>query len=470
MPSVWHVYTYNAGATRTALPKRQAWAQNADNHFREIRLLHVDTKTAINKINKSWKPYLKSMDTLRLEGTTMNNPHVVQHFAKAHSKSYNVKSLHLHSFSHQRFSNAELDLGLLTPDNRATVRELHLAGIYLDPYEPLADEADASGWTALRQLSLTQCLILPSKQKIAKGDLEDIEQLVQQDHLHSVLRRALNLEKLVVALNVLMISSTCSYPATYSRDMTVLEHVHTLRIPPPCFWSLHIATPNVRHLAFTFGHNPIRTRSSAQDHSQQSGLVPSLSSFTPTGIDVGKLVSVEFMINGGDTKDNLLNWLKGMKNVERMTVVSVKLSNEESRLEEMNVGSDPANTANRYLVALLRDNPLLCLKLQELHLADMYTPEEPLLAWVLARKSGHHPVSAVTTLALKHCTYISSSGNQHLRKHLPSYDNVELGGISRIDWKGLCDEWDKSVISNGTKDLPGSIPVGDLTIDTEVEE
>ncbi|KAJ9124392.1 hypothetical protein QFC22_001192 [Naganishia vaughanmartiniae] len=330
IPSLWHVYTYNAGATRTALPKRQAWAKHAGNHFREIRLLHVDTKTAMNKINNSWKPYLRSMQTLKLEGTTMNHPDVVQHFAQLHAKTYNVESLHLHSFNRQSFRYNQLDLGLLTSENRATIQELHLEGISFEPYESLVDGADVSGWTALRYLSLNQCLILPFRKKVASGDAKDVEHLVQQDHLHSVLRRALNLEKLEVALNVLMISSSYSYPTTFSREMVVLERLVTLRIPPPCFWSIDIVTPNVRHLTFTFGHNPIRTRFPQQDRSPQSGLVPLLTLFAPTGIDVGKLVSVELMINGGDTKDNLLEWLVGMKNVERMTFVSVKLSSGTS--------------------------------------------------------------------------------------------------------------------------------------------
>lgn len=474
MPSLWHVYTYNAGATRTAQPKRQAWAQHADNHFREIRLLHADTKTAMNKINNTWKPYLKSMDTLKLEGTTMNNPDVVQHFAQLHSKSYNVTSLYLHSFNRQKFRKAELDLGLLTSENRATIRELHLSGVSFNSYEPPTEEADASEWTALRHLSLTQCLIIPSRKKVATGNSHEIEHVAQQDQLHSVLRRALNLENLVVAVNVLMISSAVSHPTTYSQSMTVLGHLHTLRIPPPCFWSIDIITPNVRHLAFTFGHNPIRTRFSQQDRSLQSGLVPLLTSFAPTGIDVGKLVSVEFMINGGDTKDTLLDWLQGMKNVQKLTVVSVKLSSgtasqlsphfslEESKLEELNVGSDQANTANRHLISLLSEDPSLCPKLQELHLADMYTPEEPLLAWIQARKSGGNPVSAITTLSLKHCTYISSFGNQRLRVYVPSYENVELGGISRLDWKGLCDNWNMAVANSAIEGLGGSASPADL--------
>ncbi|KAJ9094656.1 hypothetical protein QFC19_007869, partial [Naganishia cerealis] len=97
--SIWKTYTYNAGAARTAIQKRKAWAQNAGHRFNEIRLLHVDTKTAVKSINSTWKSYFRGLQTLKLEGTTMNNLDVIRQFGQSHSASYDIKTLHLHSLN-----------------------------------------------------------------------------------------------------------------------------------------------------------------------------------------------------------------------------------------------------------------------------------------------------------------------------------------------------------------------------------
>ncbi|KAJ9124391.1 hypothetical protein QFC22_001191 [Naganishia vaughanmartiniae] len=485
MPSIWRAYTYDSAAIDTLDEKREAWARNGKNRFNEITLRNVDTYSALMDIDATCVPHFPNMHTLKLAGTTLSDLNVVRYIGESLSSSYNVKALHLQSFHSHRIRGHELDLGLITSENRATLQELHLSGIHFYAYHAPKDESMQSACAALRILSLHNCRITPDYTAGTNERTRNVEHRAQQDHVHHTLRRARNLETLAIALNPSLLgSSLYRYSATFSREMKLLPHLHTLRIPPPCVWSIDISTPRVRHLAFTFEGDPIRTsrdepgRDNGQDRYDlmRNGLVPSLDSFAPTGIDVGRLVTVELMINGGDTEDILLEWLRKMESVERLSVVSAKLLSgtasqlslkfapKMSRLRECQVGPNPAKTANRSLIKLLNDNPLMCPKLRELSLSDVRTPEAPLLAWIRARKEGDIAVSPISTLSLTHCTFISSASKQLLQQEVVAVHIVEPKDITRLNWQELCENWDKSLYVRPAVDKANTQPSDQMQI------
>lgn len=90
-PPCGDTYTYNPGAKPTATGKRKAWASYAENRFNEIRLVNVDSVTAMKKINYSWKSVLKDLQTLRLKGTMTTKEEAVKHLGKAHAGTYMLK-------------------------------------------------------------------------------------------------------------------------------------------------------------------------------------------------------------------------------------------------------------------------------------------------------------------------------------------------------------------------------------------
>lgn len=453
MSSLWRVYTYNPGAKQTTLEKRNAWARLAGNRFNEIRLVDVDSVTAMKKINNSWKPYLKDLQTLTLGGTTCCRGAPIEQFALAHSASYTVEKLKIEPAIVQTTTSDEMDLGLLTDLNRTELEELSVNRIHFY-YNILGNDATikvaSSEYTSLRKLSVRSCYLLLDAQLPPPV----VGHRPQYDPLHRLLRRSGNLE-------VLQFSS--AYPTyrhftTFDRPLIELEHLHTLRIPPPSLWTIDIKTPRVRHLAFDLMQSVERTRHTVLEKAAtcNRGLIPDLESFAVTGIDLGKLITVELLINGSDTKERMHGWLDGMKNVEKLVIRSPKLSSgtlsqlspyyspNESKLEEVQMGPEPASTANRSLVTLLQEDPRLCPKLKELHLTNMYTPENSLLAWLQDRKHCDGAAD-IHTLSLVHCTFISSAANRQLDREVPRYSNIEHGGISRLGWKELCENWDKDV-------------------------
>ncbi|KAJ9106416.1 hypothetical protein QFC21_001562 [Naganishia friedmannii] len=461
LASIWRVYTYNTEAFRTGAEKRKAWARNAGNRFNEIRLVNVNILAALKCINNTWKPLLQNMQILKLQGSTMNNIRVIQRFAQLSSASYNVKALHLES-KHDGQLATELDSGLLTPDNRTTIEEIHLLNLDLVTDEASAANDGAGAYTTLRSLSLIQCRIIPRRSSVDVVSTNVIERSTQQDILHVAMRQASQLETLRVTTSspegeVLERFKVWPHPRTFAREMMLLSQLRILRIPPPSFWAFDIITPLVRHLAFVLSGIGYLGLEMTQGDWARNGTIPDLTSFAITGIKVDKLVSLELMLNGGDTGESLLEWLKVMECVEKLTIVSVQLwksspfemspgySATKSKLGESYLGPDPDNTANRNLIKLLHKDPLLCPRLRNLHLSNMHTPEAPLLAWIIARKAGDMAVSPIDTLELKQCTFISESSNQLLRQELPTFEIVNPRHITRLGWKELCDNWDKSV-------------------------
>ncbi|KAJ9124382.1 hypothetical protein QFC22_001182 [Naganishia vaughanmartiniae] len=463
IPAVWRVYTYDPRARSTALERRKAWVRNAGGRLNEIRLVNVITKTAAKTINTTWK----SLRILKLEGFTVDNAYLIQQLRQVYVPIYNIEALHVQcSYYRPGPHDVKLDLNLITPANRTTIQDLHVSRLRVDDYEASAeDDNDEAGYIALRSLSVKGCVFRwaePARER------RIVEETVQLDPVHQALRRAPNLKNLAIESSPH--DAPHGYPRTYVRQMTVLPHLHTLRIPPPSYWSIDAMTPLVRHLAFTFVDGTTLRRGNAltdPNHWARNGLVPDLAAFAATGIVLDKLVSVELQINGGDTREDLLIWLTRMENVEKLTIVSAELPRQapyqvsyyyysalDSRLEEWPMGPNPANTANRSLIKLLNEDTSLCPKLEELCLSNMYTPEAPLLEWITARKAGGMAVSPISTLSLKHCTYISDSVAQTLLREVPAYLNVEYEDVSRLGWKELCDEWDQAVTANQYGTVP----------------
>jgi hypothetical protein len=462
MPSLWRTYTYNPAAKQTSADKRKAWAAHAGNRFHEVRLVDVDSVTAMKKVNASWKPVLKDLQTLTLRGTTTRKEEVVEQLGKAHKGTYMLKRLNVEPFLQSSVTCNELDLGLLSDDNRAVVDAISIQGI---SFQDGGAEETAKGdmveaeYAALRELHITKCYF----NQVHEGNWAPTPVgQPQTDPLHQVLRTALNLEVLQFSSSYLLFGRF----TTYDRPLTDLEHLHTLRIPPPSLWTIDIKTPQVRHLAFDLMQSVDRSRHVVADQAATTnrGLIPELGSFAATGIDVSRLVTVELVINGSDTKERIHAWLGRMENVEKLVIRSPKLSGgtmsqlspyyspTESRLEEVSVGSDQVTTANRSFVTLLQEDTRLCPKLKELHLTNIYSPEAPLLKWIQDRKR-YEDVADIQTLSLVHCTFITSIANRQLHQEIPQYSNVEYAGISRLGWKELCENWDEDVKSYIKVDL-----------------
>lgn len=456
MPSLWRTYTYNPAAKQTSTDKRKAWTTHAGNRFHEVRLVDVDSVTAMKKVNASWKPVLKDLQTLTLRGTTTRKEEVVEQLGKAHKGTYMLKRLNVEPFLQSNATCNELDLGLLSGDNRAVVDAISIQGI---SFQDGGAEETAKGdmveaeYAALRELHITKCYF----NQVHEGNWAPTPVgQPQTDPLHQVLRTALNLEVLQFSSSYLLFGRF----TTYDRPLTDLEHLHTLRIPPPSLWTIDIKTPQVRHLAIDLMQSVDRSRHVVADQATTTnrGLIPELGSFAATVIDVSRLITVELVINGSDTEERIHAWLDRMKNVEKLVIRSPKLSGgtmsqlspyyspTESRLEEVSVGSDQVTTANRSFVTLLQEDTRLCPKLKELHLTNIYSPEAPLLKWIQDRKR-YEDVADIQTLSLVHCTFITSIANRQLHQEIPQYSNVEYAGISRLGWKELCENWDEDVKS-----------------------
>lgn len=482
MPSVWRTYTYNPGAKNTSTDKRKAWASYAGNRFHEMRLVDVDSVTAMKKVNAAWKPVLKELQTLTLSGTTTRKEEVVKQLGKAHKGTYMLKRLNVESFVQASVACNELDLGLMSNDNRATVEAICVQGITFLPdiLENGSSETVDAEYTSLRELRISKCYF----NRVHEGDWAPTPPgQPQSDPLHQVLRTAANLEALHFSSSYLLFGRF----TTYDRALTHLEHLHTLRIPPPSMWTIDIKTPEVRHLAFDLMQSVDRSRHMVAEKAATSnrGLVPDLNSFAATGVIVGKLVTVELVINGSDTKERIRAWLGGMVSVAKLVIRSPKLSSgtmlqlspyyspTESKLEEVSVGPDPAATANRCVITLLQENTGLCPKLKELHLTNICTPEAALLEWVRDRKRCEDAAN-IQTLSLVHCTFITSIANRQLHREVPQYSNVEHGGISRLGWKGLCENWDADVKSyskvDAAKAFDAIVPLDHADVKFKKEE
>lgn len=451
--SLWRTYTYNPGAQRTALEKRKAWTSYAGHRFNEIRLVDVDSVTAMKKINNAWKPVLKDLKTLTLRGTTMRRDDAVKQLGKAHAGTYMLKRLNVEPFSQSDYASNELDLGLLSNDNRALIEAISVRGI---TFSPIVSENGTVGtldaeYTSLRELSIGKCYFaqvhLYNWAPTPAGK-------PQTDPLHQVLRTAVSLEILDCSSPYLLYG----HFTTLDRPLVELEHLHTLRIPPPSLWTIDIKAPRLRHLAFDLMQSVDRSRHIVAEKAATSdrGLVPDMDTIAAMGIDLAQLVTVELVINGSDTKERIHSWLRGMTDVEKLVIRSPRLSSgtisqlspyyspTESKLEEVSSGPDPATTANRSVIMLLQQDAGLCPKLKELRLVNIYTPETTLLDWIQDRKR-RQDVGEIRTLSLAHCTYISSIANRQLGREILEYSNVEHGGISRLGWKELCENWDDDV-------------------------
>lgn len=339
---------------------------------------------------------------------------------------------------------ASLDLGLLSASNKATIEDIRIAaidfrGAKIDPVE------DELAYGALLRLTVTGCGI--SNGGDPTQEINTARQKPQTDPLHRLLRQAVNLEQLHFSCPV----EDSEIFNAYDRPLILLDHLRDLRIPPPAVWTIDIKTPYVQHLAFDLRQSVDRAKHVVLG---SCGLIPDLGSFLATGIEFGKLISLELVLNGGDTKERLEAWLRGAINLEKLVIRSPKLSSgtlsqlspfyspSESELEEVEV-INPANTANRTLIAMLQDVGL-CPRLQQLHLTNVYVPEDLLLALVQDRRNSKL-ASEIRTLSLVRCTYLSSSANRQLARDIACYSNVEHGGISRLDWKQVCDRWEVAV-------------------------
>lgn len=455
MPSLWRTYIYNPGAKATSKAKIQAWAEHAGNRFNEIQLVDVDSKTAMKQINTTWKPFLENLDTLTLRGTTTRKRSAVDALAELSGK-YQIRTLDVRGLGFQGDCYESLGLGLLSANNQETIETIRIAGIDLRSikFEKVAfveRSEDDLAYGALRNLTVSGCALLNGGNPTQ--EIEKARRQPQMDPLHQVLRQAVNLEHLDFSC---AIEDSDTFYA-YDRPLIDLDQLQSLRIPPPVVWTIDIKTPEVRHLAFDLRQSVDRAKHvTSRAGTLERGLIPDLASFAVTGIDLGKLVTVELVINGSDTKERLGEWLRGMKNVEKLVVRSPKLSSgtvsqlspwysdAESKLEEIEVGLDASNTANRTLIAMFQEDVELCPKLKELHLTNMHVPETLLLALLHDRR--HSKIaSEITTLSLVHCTYLSTSANHQLDREIPSYSNIEHGGISRLNWKQLCDRWEVDV-------------------------
>jgi hypothetical protein len=455
--SLWRTYTYNPGAKQTTTDKRKAWTSYAGNRFNEIRLVDVDSVTAMKKINNAWKPVLKDLKTLTLRGTTMRRDDAVKQLGRAHAETYTLKRLNVEPFSQSDYTSNELDLGLLSKDNRASIESISVRGITFSPVlsENGSVETLDAEYTSLRELSLGKCYF--AQVHSYNWDPTPAGK-PQTDPLHQVLRTAVNLEILDFSSPYLLFG----HYTTLDRPLVELEHLHTLRIPPPSLWTIDIKTPRLRHLAFDLMQSVDRSRHMVAEKAAtyDRGLVPSLETIAAMEIDVAKLVTVELVINGSDSQERIHSWLRAMSDVENLIIRSPRLSSgtisqlspyyspTESKLEEVSAGLDPATTANRSVIMLLQQDAGLCPKLKELRLVNIYTPETTLLDWIQDRKR-RQDVAEIQMLSLAHCTYISSTANRQLGREVPEYSNVEHGGISRLGWKELCENWDEDVKNPG---------------------
>ena len=442
MPSLWRTYTYNPAA-KTSKEKRQAWARYADNRFNEIQLVDVDSKTAMKQINATWKPFLKSVQMLTLRGTTTRKTSAIKQLA-VHSGTYSIRTLDVHGLGLRGDTYESLDLGLLSESNKATIEDIWIEAIDLrgSKIDPVEDEL---AYGALLRLTVMGCGI--SNGGDPTQEINTARQKPQTDPLHRLLRQAVNLEQLHFSC---LVEDSEIFNA-YDRPLILLDHLRNLRMPPPAVWTIDIKTPHVQHLAFDLRQSVDRGKHVIRG---SGGLIPDLGSFSATGIDFGKLLSLELMLNGGDTKERLEAWLRGATNLAKLVIRSPKLSNgtlsqlspfyspSESKLEEVEV-IDPANTANRTLISMLQDVGL-CPRLQELHLTNVYVPEDLLLALVEDRRNSKI-ASEIRTLSLVRCTYLSSSANRQLARDVACYSNVEHRGISRLNWKQVCDRWEVKV-------------------------
>jgi hypothetical protein len=217
----------------------------------------------------------------------------------------------------------------------------------------------------------------------------------------------------------------------------------------------------VRHLAFDI--EPGYTERSGIFVHYRIGLLPTSDFLTETHIDPEKLVTLELMIDECDHKETLHGWLRNCRKIERLRIrwmgrwneisqISRYRSREDQRLEDVQY-ANPAMTANRSLIAMLAEDPELCPQLKALELEQMYTPDGALLTWIRARKQSNH-LASIDTLIFSHCTFIDNATDRQLRQEIPTYVRKEHEALSRLNWKALCDEWDKEVeaISGRTQD------------------
>lgn len=451
MPSLWRSYTYNPGA-KTSKEKRQAWAGHAGNRFNEIQLVDVDSKTAMKQINTTWKPFLGTMQTLTLRGTTTRKNSAIEALA-VHSGTYSIRTLDVQGLGLRGDSYNDLDLGLLSTSNKETIEDIRVAAVDFRGSKSaslIERSKEDLAYGALRSLTITGCGISNGGDPIKELDTARRQQ--QIDPLHRLLHQAVNLQRLEFSCAV---EDSDTYNA-YERPLIPLEQLRELRIPPPAVWTIDVKAPQVQHFAFDLRHTVDRARHVINKDGTSRGLIPDLAAFAVTEIDLGKLVTVELVINGCDTKEQLEEWLRGMRNVEKLAIRSPKLSSgtlsqlspfysaSESKLEEVEVGSNPENTANRTLIAMLQEDVGLCPRLKELHLTNIYTPEAPLLALIHDRRNSKI-ASEISTLSLVHCTHLSASANRRLDREVASYLNVENAGISRLNWKQVCDLWEVDV-------------------------